>query len=274
MANSRWTCRLIVLAGLLFATGCRLIPRSTPVTQELAEARRLSNEGLAAADRDNLDEAEELLSQAVRHCPTDIDARRHYAEVLWRRGEQLAAIEQIRLALQVTREDEGLCVAGGRMYLELGLLEDASGLADTAVSIAPASARCWHLHAQANMALGRIEDGLGDFHRALALEPENRDILLDTAEAYRRANRPTRALATLAVLQETYAPGQIPGEVHALEGLAHEALGRPADALASYRLAIERGDPSEATRSRMAFLSTAVADGRAGVGGEDVSIQR
>jgi tetratricopeptide (TPR) repeat protein len=258
-----------VLIGLACFTGCRFIPRSTPVTQELAEARRLSNEGLAAADRDNLTQAEKLFQQAVERCPTDIDARQHYAEVLWQQGEQLAAISQIEQALQVTREDEGLCVAGGRMYLDLGLLDDADRLAQTAISISPKSARCWHLHAQTNMARGRLDDALGDFHRALALAPDNREILLDTAEAYRRADRPTRALATLAILEETYGPGQVPGMVHALEGMAQEALGRPADALASYTLARERGDLSETTVQRIAVLSGALGQSTVVASGGD-----
>lgn len=236
------------------ACGCRLIPRSTPVSEELATARRLSNEGLAAADRDNLDRAEELLARAVQSCPTDIEARRHYAELLWKRGEQVAAVNQIKEALEVAADDEGLCVVGGTMYLELGLLDEAERLTDTAVSTAPRSARCWHLRGQTRLARGQVEQALGDFHRALAIEKDNRQILLDTAEAYRRADRPTRALATLAILEETYAPGQTPGSVHALEGLAQEALGRSADALASYRLARERGDASEATLARIAAL--------------------
>ena len=255
MPCSSRTLRFAV-AGLMVLAGCQLIPRSAPVTQELAEARRLSHEGLAAADRDNLERAEELLSRAVQSCPTDIDARQHYAEVLWERGEQLAAIAQVKQALQVAPEDEGLCVAGGRMYPKLGLLDDADRLADTAVSTSPKSARCWHLHAETNLARGHTDDALGDFHRALALEPTNREILFDTAEAYRLASRPTRALATLAILEETYGPGQIPADVHALEGLAQEALGRPAEALASYQLARERGDLSDATATRIAVLTS------------------
>ena len=268
------TLRFALVVGLAMTAGCQLIPRSTPVTQELAKARRLSHEGLAAADRDNLERAEELFSEAVESCPTDIDARQHYAEVLWQRGEQLAAISQIKQALQVAPEDEGLCVAGGTMYLELGLLDDADRLADTAVSTAPKSARCWHLHAQTNLARGRMDDALGDFHRALAIEPDNRVILLDTAEAYRCANRPTRALATLAILEETYGPGQIPGSVHALEGMAQEALGRPADALASYRLARERGDVSESTTARIAALSAPPLGPLADATGTDAALQR
>ena len=69
-------------------------------------------------------------------------------------------------------------------------------------------------------------------------------------------DRPQRALATLAILGETYGPNQVPAEVLALEGLAQEALDRPGDALASYRRAREKGDTSPQTAERIAALST------------------
>ena len=39
------------------------------------------------------------------------------------------------------------------------------------------------------------------------------------AEVYRQLDRPKRALATLAILEETYGPNQVPADVLALEGL-------------------------------------------------------
>jgi len=236
------------------ASGCSLIPRTAPVSRELATARRLSNEGLTAADQQDLGRAESLFERAVRACPTDVDARRHFAEVLWKRGERVAAVGQIAEALEIAPHDEELCVVGGRMYLELGLLDDADRLASAAVSLAPRSARAWQLRGQAALARGRLDDALDDFHRGLAIEPDNRQLLYETAEAYRQANRPTRALATLAVLEETYGPGQTPGDVLALEGLAQEALGRGADALESYRLAMSRGNAPQDLPARIAAL--------------------
>ena len=44
-----------------------------------------------------------------------------------------------------------------------------------------------------------------------------------TAEAYRRLGRPQRALATLAILGESYGPNQVPGRVLLLEGMAQKA---------------------------------------------------
>ena len=252
------TTTLFILAAAISSaavgSGCRLIPRAGPVPQELANARRLCNEGLSAADKQDLLRAEGLLERAVKSCPTDIDSRRHYADVLWKRGERMEAVNQLAVALRLSPGDVGLCIDGGRMYMELGLLDDADRLAREAVSKAPRSAEAWHLQGLVSLARGKMEDSLADFHRALAITPEDRGILIDTAEVYRRLNRPQRALATLAILSETYGPNQTPGHVLALEGMAQEALGRPVDALESYRHSIAQGESSSDIASRLAAL--------------------
>lgn len=256
---------LVVTSG----TGCRLVQRRGPVAPEVAEARRLCNEGLSAADRSDLVRAEGLLERAVKSCPADIDARRHYAEVLWKRGERMEAVAQINEALRLSPEDAELCVQGGGMYLEMGLFEDADRLAREAVRVAPRSADAWHLRGQVSLARGQAEPALADFHRALALEPADRGVLIDTADAYRRLDRPQRALATLAVLGETYGPGQTPADVLVLEGLAQEALGRPAEAVDSYRAAVARGGSATEAARRLAALEGG-AGGATAAGGNAV----
>jgi tetratricopeptide (TPR) repeat protein len=104
------------------------------------------------------------------------------------------------------------------------------------------------------LARGRPEEALADFQRSLALEPDNETVLLDTAEVYRRLNRPRRALSTLAVLEEQYGIDGPPSNVLALQGLAQEALGRPQDALDCYRRAMARGELPEGLAARMAAL--------------------
>jgi tetratricopeptide (TPR) repeat protein len=252
----------VILLLLVAGTGCRLIPRSGPVPQEVADARRLCNEGLSAADRNDLMRAEGLLEQAVKNCPTDVDARRHYADVLWQRGERMAAVTQIAEALRLSPGDTSLCIDGGRMYMELGLLDDADRLAREAVRVAPRSEKSWRLHGQVALARGKSEEALADFHRALAISPDDRDLILDTAEIYRRLGRPKRALATLAILGESYAPNQTPPQVLALEGMAQEALDRPDDAIESYRQAVTRGLQSPDVTTRLAELEQAAADGK------------
>ena len=252
---------VVVAAG----SGCRLVRRGAAAPEALAAARTLSNQGLSAADGNDLVRAEGLLEQAVKSCPTDVDARRHYADVLWKRGERMEAVTQIAEALRLSPGEVGLCIDGGRMYMELGLLDDADRLAAAAVSGGPRSAAAWHLRGQVAMARGRDEEALADLHRGLALAPDDRDLLLDTAEVYRRLDRPQRALATLAILGETYPPNQTPAHLLALEGMAQESLGRSHDACESYRQAIARGDASPEIAQRLAALTAADADSTNGV---------
>jgi len=250
----------LLLGVVATGSGCRLVNRHSAVPQQqLAEARRLSNEGLSAADQQDLAGAEALLGQAVKRCPTDIDARRHYAAVLWQRGEPMKALEQINEALRLAPDDVPLCLAGGRMTMELGLLDDADRLASAALRAAPQSADAWHLQGQVALARGRDEAALADFHHGLAIAPDDRGLLLDTAEVYRRLGRPRRALSTLAALGESYGPQQTPGLVLALEGMALEALGRTDDARDSYQAAIARGGAPADTAERLANLDRAGA---------------
>ena len=247
---------LFVLVVAISSTGCRLVPRNGPAPEQVAEARRLSNLGLSASDAGDLLRAEGLLEQAVDHCPTDVDSRKHYAGVLWDRGEKMEAVHQIGKALSLSPGDIDLCLEGGEMYLQLGLLDDAERLANEAVASAPRSSEAWQLLGQVNLARGKPVDALADFQHSLAFQPDSRDVLRKTAEVYRQLDRPKRALATLAILEETYGPNQVPADVLTLEGLAQESLGRREDAVESYRAAISKGDATPETVDRLSALES------------------
>ncbi|MDA7885849.1 tetratricopeptide repeat protein [Pirellulales bacterium] len=247
---------LFVLVVAISSAGCRLVPRNGPAPEQVAEARRLSNLGLSASDAGDLLRAEGLLEQAVDHCPTDVDSRKHYAGVLWDRGEKMEAVHQIGKALSLSPGDLDLCLEGGAMYLQLGLLDDAERLAKEAVASAPRSSEAWQLLGQVNLARGKPVDALADFQHSLAFQPDSRDVLRQTAEVYRQLDRPKRALATLAILEETYGPNQVPADVLALEGLAQESLGRREDAVESYRAAISKGDAPPETVDRLSALES------------------
>lgn len=248
---------LCIVVAVTASGGCRLVSRRNPVPTELADARRLCNEGLSAADRQDLVRAESLLEAAVKSCPVDVDARRHYAEVLWSRGQKMDAVGQMAKALELSPGDAGLCIDAGRMYLELGLFAEADRLSAEAVRLAPGSDTAWHLRGQIAMARGQFDQAVADFHRGLAIAPDDRGLLHDAAEAYLRLDKPRRALATLAVLGESYGPDQTPADVLTMEALAQEALGRVDDARESYRQAIAKGDAPPEAAKRLAALDEA-----------------
>jgi len=129
------------------------------------------------------------------------------------------------------------------MYLEVGRVDDAQRLAQHALDSGPKLASAWALRASVEQATGHLEEALGDMHRALSYQPDGQHLLLETAELYRKLNRPARALCTLQSLKETYAPGEEPRDVFYLEGLALAGLGRFDDAAESFAGAIQR-DPT------------------------------
>ncbi len=97
-----------LILGLLLAVlacGCRLPGGRGPVSQSLVSCRQLSQQGIAALERGQVQQAEGMLGKAVAACPIDPEARRYYAEALWRGGARQEAIAQLHEACKLASED-------------------------------------------------------------------------------------------------------------------------------------------------------------------------
>jgi uncharacterized protein (TIGR02996 family) len=243
------------LFGCASAAGCRLLGDRGPVSNEMAACRELSQQGLSAIERADWQAAEACFAQAIKAQPNDATARRHYADVLWRRGAQQQGLVQAEEALRLSSDDPAIAARVGEMNLMLGKIDEAGRLANAALDAHPTAASGWALRARVAAHEGRHEEALADLHRALEQSPADRQLLLEIAEVHRAMNRPQRALAALAALQETYPPGEAPAHVLHLSGLALSAVGRHADAVDAYLAAIESKGPS-------AELLTCLAEGQ------------
>jgi tetratricopeptide (TPR) repeat protein len=230
-----------LVALLTMLAGCRLPGREGPVPESLAECRRLSQQGVAALERGQQQEAESLLAKAVATCSVDPEARRHYAEALWSRGARTEAVGQMEQSASYCGADPAFWVRLAEMHLALGRLDEAGKCAQQALGLDPKSASAWAVHARVMRAAGYLQQALADNLRTLDYAPHDRQILLEVAEIYRELNQPERALQTLQALSDTYAPGEEPVEVAYLTGLACLALGRYDNAIESLTAAIARG---------------------------------
>jgi tetratricopeptide (TPR) repeat protein len=245
----RWT--VTTLLAVLLA-GCRVPGREGPVSRSLATCRQWSQQGVAALERQHVQEAKTLLAKAVAACPIDPEARRHYAEALWRGGARPEAIAQLEEACRLASEDTMMRVRLAEMYLLVGQLEPAGQSAQQALDLDPKLPAAWAIRGRVMLAGGQPQDALADFHRALGYAPQDRQILLEVAELYRRLSWPQRALATLHSLADTYSPGEEPQEVLYLTGLAYTALGRYEDAVERLSAAAVRGAPTAEILGRLA----------------------
>lgn len=245
----RFEVGLVLLAAL---AGCRLPGTDGPVSRGLATSRQLSQQGLAAMERGQWEQAESVLSQAVKACPTNPDAHRAYAEALWNRGAPHQAIAELQQARQLDPEDATLYARIAEMHLGIGQLGLALRNAQEAIDLDPKLAAAWAARARVSGAVGQPAEALADYQRALGLEPGDPQLPLEIAEVQWQLGRPDRALAALQGLAERYAPGEEPQRLLYLQGLAQMSLGRPGEAVESLSRAAGRGQPTAEVLYRLA----------------------
>ena len=209
-------------------------------------------------ERGDMSAAEKLLGDAVKTCPTDIDARRQYAEALWQSGRRQQAVDQIEKCLAQSPDDTNLLSCAGEMQWSLNAPDKALRLADQALDIDPHDPRAWALRAHVAQTTGHFEQAVADFHRALEFNHDDRRLLCETAELYRQMNQPQRALSTLTSLCDTYAPGEEPQQVLYFEGLSLAAVGRNDDAAEAFALALDHGPATPELLAHLAETQFAV----------------
>lgn len=241
---------------LVICVGCRTL-RQGPIPESVAACRRLSAQGHNAMERGDWRRAESLLAQAVKSCPGDSDARRLYAETLWRRGANRAAVSQLEEARRFAPDDLAMTVRGGEMHLGLGRTDLALSSVSQALSIDPRYGPAWALKAKVSESAGDVRQALADYQRALVFAPEDVDIQLSVAEAYRKLGQPDRSLAVLQSLAERYPPGEEPQHVLSLQGALLASLGRHDDAANAIELAIQRGPADAELWQRLANAQAA-----------------
>jgi tetratricopeptide (TPR) repeat protein len=235
---------LMSVAMLALLAGCRLPGKDWPVSQSLAESRNLSRQGVAALERGQRQQAETLLAKAVKVCPSDTEARRNYAETLWLHGSQEKAIEQMEEVARIGADDPAFWTRLAEMYLAAGHTDAAGRSVQQALDLDPKSAYAWAVRGGVMRASGQPRQALADYLRALGFAPDDRKILIETAELYRQLDEPERALQTLQALADSYAPGEEPRQVLYLTGLAYAALGRHGDAADIFSAALIRDKPT------------------------------
>lgn len=232
------------LGAMIGIGGCRWCRREGPVPQAVLNCRQLSQEGVTALERGQTQEAETLLTKAITTCPTDCEARRNYADLLHKTGRRHEAVLQLTEALKSTPEDEASWVKLADLYLGLDELDRAKQSAEQALQLNPRSVSALLVQARVKRKQNHGREALADFHRALNLDPENRDVLWEIADTYRQIGEPQRELANLQALADTFTPGEEPQRVLHQQGLALSALGRHAEAVSVLTLARERGAAS------------------------------
>jgi tetratricopeptide (TPR) repeat protein len=140
--------------------------------------------------------------------------------------------------------DADVLVSLGRMQLARGQLDEALRRADCAIQIDKRRAGAWRLRGDALHRLGRLDESLGSYFRALTSGGDEPDVRLAIAEILHRQGRHQRMLATLQGVDDNQIASGERQRVKFLKGLALASLDRPEDAVEALTTARELGPPS------------------------------
>jgi tetratricopeptide (TPR) repeat protein len=234
---------LVALAVLLVVGGCASLAKHK-TDQTIVSARQLSLRGISASQQGQWREAEVFFSRACEMCPLDERIRYHYAETLWQLGSRQPAVAHMEEAVRLSGGNAELSVRLGDMYLASGDLQRAALQAELAIQTDRQLASAWALRGDVLREMGRDEDALASYHRAMSQQAHYPRVQLATAEIYSRQKRPARALATLRTLADGYPSGETPQQVVVLQGLALKELGRYDAAVELLAAAAKQGPPS------------------------------
>jgi len=195
--------------------------------------------------------------RAVKSCPTDVDAQRHYADVLWKPRREGAG-RGARSPRRIIELSPGRCRAVRRWRADVSSIsasfddaDDGSPARRGRVGRQPA-ADAWHLHGR--VALGRTASRIMPWptsHRWPSLPMIARVARhgggLPAARQAAARHWPRWPCSARPTAPMNCRPACSP-----LEGMAQEALGRTDDARESYRQAIAKGETSPEINARMA----------------------
>ncbi|QDT08972.1 tetratricopeptide repeat protein [Planctomycetes bacterium K23_9] len=246
MVTSRFSSvlTLALLVILISQLGCRAISRIGESRQSIA-ARRMSRQGLQAMHNGDWTNAENLFSDALELSSSDDRAHRGLAESFWQREQPEPAIKHMENAVRLSGNDPKLVQRLGRMYFDVGRVEEANQQSLVALEADRYSAEVWALRGDCLRSQSNNVQALAAYHRALALQPDFPDVQMQAAEIYRVQGRYDRLLATLDRLQEGLGGIEIPPRVDMLRGIAMRQLGQHDEARRCFASAATR-DPSNA----------------------------
>jgi tetratricopeptide (TPR) repeat protein len=234
---------ILLLLPVCGLSGCACLHRDK-VDANVVSARQLSLRGIDAMQRDKWDDAEALFGDALQKNPADERAHRHFAELLWRRGQHQVAIRHQEESVRLSGGDPALLVELGEMYLQQGNADAALDCADEAIDANSHLSGAWALRGDIHRRREEPSKALECYHRALNYQPHYPHVQLALAELYQQSEQPRRALSTLESLAGQFPPERVPQEVEFQRGMALKSLGRYQDAVEAMTVAAQRAEPS------------------------------
>ncbi len=247
---------LVFIVCVPLHVGCRILDRGQR-NQSLVSARQLSLRGTEAYQRDRIQDAELLFTQALTQSPYDERAHWGYANTLWKQGDKNKAIEHMAEAYRLSGRNPDYAVQLGEMHLEIGNQESAKQLALDVLSANRGHSNAWALLGDVHGKQADWSSALECYHHALILRSDFPKVQFAIAEIYRTTGRPERALATLDHMADLHVAVLDSPDHLLLRGLVYADLNRTREASELLAKCSERL-PAEAWEKQLSVVEAQV----------------
>jgi tetratricopeptide (TPR) repeat protein len=216
----------------------------------------LGNLGLAHHAAGNLDLAEGCFRRALTAVPAYYPARLHLGSVLAAQGRDEGALSEFLALIDITLSDvpavarpdmASLVLAhakAAQALRNLGRFEDAVEQYERAILLAPSDAELLASYASLEQIRGHIDAAVEIYHRALALQPVSPQISLNLGHCYLEQGLFDEALTAFKAAQEPIGGGNYESAVAGIASL-HERAGAYKEAWTVLEPLIENASPAK-----------------------------
>ena len=233
----------LLAAVLCLILGCQGIPPFHSRGSKDSRRPELGREGVAAFERGEYDLAAEKFVQAIKSDENDLLSRRYYGEILWRNGKKNDAVHVLTDAAGregTPEERAAICESLAEKFLESDQAASALHYADKMIELTPRRYKGWQLRAMVCQEIGKKDEALADYHRALRLAPNDKNLIRSLAVLEGELGDDRAALAVWEELGRLYPSRSQPVEVLLGKAEACRHLGRGRQAADCYTAAIEQ----------------------------------
>lgn len=189
---------ILVYGAFLAASGCRFSGRTTAMQSPIT-SRQLCRQAAEASARDQGWLAESLAAEAIDLDPRSPAAWAALGRVKRAAGRPKDALADFYRALALSPGDREITWQIADLYRELGRPQRALAALDSLAATYTAGdepGRLFYWQGVAQKTLGRYDDAVESFTKAIVREPPTAEVLSRLAEAQMLAGRPDRAAAS------------------------------------------------------------------------------
>lgn len=237
----------------VFLPGCCLWK---PSPNERAVAARQVLEASSEAElRGDVDQARELLSDAISRDPEAAEHHYRLAKLLVRENDHSEAFRHFHQCTQLNPDDPRSFRELSQLMIRHGNLDRAQEFIDKALANNPQDAEALALRAKIQHRSGKLEEALNDVLQALSVTPSSPDLTLAAASYYQELGRADKASELLR--RAEWKVGLTPekrSEILWKLGESYIAQNRWDDSASAFERAIEhKASPTEDDRYMLAY---------------------